>query len=344
MPWARLAVGDRALDLKHHVPFALFLRRNEFDAVQGHLYSYMRFLNAGLRVVHFHCDPYYVQELDWGLNLTPSDFSSIGRHSDAQVAVSEFIARELERGFAGRGNVHVVYNGVNSTHFDDRQWTDERRQLRAAWGMREEDVALLFSGAFVAEKGLLQLARAFRRVGEEDRRAHLVLAGASGLWGEGSAQHGTPSKYEQNVRATLDADPVRGRVHYLGAVAPATMPAAYAASDALVVPSIWREPFGLVALEAQASRRPVIASATGGLPEVVRPTTGLLVPPGDVDALAVALRELLERPRFRQSLGQTARVQAERFSWDAAAERLDEVYTGARSLKARAARCIEAAS
>lgn len=75
------------------------------------------------------------------------------------------------------------------------------------------------------------------------------------------------------------------------------------ACDVIVIPSRW-EGFGLVALEAMAAARPVVASDVDALPEIVRPReTGLLVPPGDAPALSAAINELLDRPEWAAALG-----------------------------------------
>jgi glycosyltransferase involved in cell wall biosynthesis len=92
----------------------------------------------------------------------------------------------------------------------------------------------------------------------------------------------------------------------------------HAALDVLVLPSVWPEPFGLVLIEAMASGKPVIASRHGGPPEIVEEgVSGLLVTPGDVEALAEAMRSLLADRARRERMGRAARVRAEE-SFDAA--------------------------
>jgi glycosyltransferase involved in cell wall biosynthesis len=101
----------------------------------------------------------------------------------------------------------------------------------------------------------------------------------------------------------------------------AELPARYAAAHVVVVPSLARETFGLAALEGLACGRPVIVSDRGGLPEVVG-SAGLVVPAGDVEALAAALAELLGDPARRLALGEQAAARArESFAWGPIAER-----------------------
>ena len=90
----------------------------------------------------------------------------------------------------------------------------------------------------------------------------------------------------------------------------------YATSDLVVVPSIWAEPFGLAALEAMSSGVAVIASRTGGLTDFIEDgKTGILVPPGDHEALASKINELLDNDECRLKLGTEARKHALQYSW-----------------------------
>ncbi|HLU40167.1 MAG TPA: glycosyltransferase, partial [Planctomycetota bacterium] len=103
------------------------------------------------------------------------------------------------------------------------------------------------------------------------------------------------------------------RARFLGGLADADLPDAYRAADVVVLPSVGRgEAFGLVALEAAACARPVVASDLPGVRTVVREgATGKLVPPGDVGALAEALADLLADAARAQALGTAARTRVE---------------------------------
>ena len=94
-----------------------------------------------------------------------------------------------------------------------------------------------------------------------------------------------------------------------------------------VLPSL-REAQGISILEAMARRRPVVASAVGGIPEVITSgVDGILVPPADPSALAVAVRSLLGDASLRQRIGEAGyRTVADRFSIDAQVKRIEAVY------------------
>ncbi|WP_019588355.1 glycosyltransferase family 4 protein [Deinococcus apachensis] len=315
-PWAKGRVGGRTLDFSVHLPYIALTRREHFDVIHGHMYPYLRFLRGRARVTHFHSDP-------GGISVP--DLQLILRHSDAQIGVSAFVTEGLRRRLPGVGSIHTVYNGVDLATFDSGRWQDERRRLRAEWGLGEDDVAFLFAGAIVPEKGVLELGRAFAHLSATEPRVHLVLAGDAGLWDLTVRPHEGAQAYHAEVLRELGQVRPPGQVHALGRVSARDMGAVHAACDVLTVPS-YTETFSLSALESMASGRPVIASAVGGLPEVVGLGAGLLVPPGDERALEEAMRRLARDRQTRLALGQRACERVRHLSWDAAARSLEAIY------------------
>ena len=178
-----------------------------------------------------------------------------------------------------------------------------------------EDGYILFVGALGEHKGLTVLLQAYAE-GLADL-APLVLIGTE--------RTDTPAQFPDGVTVARNAP------H-------AQVMAAWARCAVGVVPSIWPEPQALVTFEAMACGRPVVASATGGLPEVVIDgETGLLVPAGDVGALRDALRALLSDPRLRRRLGEAARRRARLFTASAITTRIEEVYADVQARKDGAA-------
>ncbi len=100
----------------------------------------------------------------------------------------------------------------------------------------------------------------------------------------------------------------------------------------MAMPSLWPEPFGLVGIEGFAARRPAVASAVGGIPEwLEHGRSGLTVPAGDAAALAGALRELLDDPERRRTMGANGEATvAERYSRRAHLDALLTAYGDAR--------------
>ena len=119
-------------------------------------------------------------------------------------------------------------------------------------------------------------------------------------------------------------------VDILGVVPGDVRDAELARAKVLAAPAIGGESFGLVLVEAMAAATPVVASDIPGYREVVDDeASGVLVPSGDPDVLAVAVSELLEDEERRRRLGERGReLVAARYSWSGIASRLVEVYRG----------------
>jgi glycosyltransferase involved in cell wall biosynthesis len=211
--------------------------------------------------------------------------------------------------------VVVMPNGVDAEIFAP----GENPALRERLGIPEEGVA----AAFVAT---LDRAHHFKRldlaieglVRAGDARLHLVVAGDGEL---------RPEFERQAARAGLV-----GRVHFLGGVPHGELPDVLRACDFAVLATEPPESFGIVLIEAMACGLPVIATEYPGVTAVVEPhVNGLLVRPGDADAVATAIRELLAAgPEGRRRLGAPGRAKAVReWGWPRLLDRMDDAYRGA---------------
>lgn len=186
---------------------------------------------------------------------------------------------------------------------------------RRQWAIPDEAFVLLFVGTLDRAhyfKGVPTLLRAIARTPS----VHALLVGDGDL----------RSSYECLATSLGVAE----RVRFTGSVSAAELPELYHAADALMLPSETRgEAFGMVLLEAMASGRAVIASDLPGVRAVVDDgRDGLLVPPGDPEALAAAVQRLADNsPQQRLAMGMAGRRKVEsRYSWNRIADRLDSVY------------------
>ena len=161
---------------------------------------------------------------------------------------------------------------------------------------------ILFFGDATVDKGAWQLAEAYRRL---ENPPPLVLVG----------------------RCYIDELKDRPNVHVTGAWPHDLAIEALRRSLFTVAPSLWPEPFGIVALEASAAGKPVIASDIGGLRDiVVDGETGLLVAPDDRPALVAAMRRLISDEVLRERLGAAAAERAATFSPAAILPRFEHAY------------------
>lgn len=170
---------------------------------------------------------------------------------------------------------------------------------------------LLHAGSFTPEKDHAGLLRAFARVAERHPEARLVLAGDGPLRGE--------------VEALAGSLGLGGRVLFLGARS--DLAEWMAGADLLVLSSRIEGVPGVV-LEAAARGLPVVATAVGSVPDAVGDgTTGLLVPPGDPEALAGALERLLADGELRSRMGAAGREHVRKhFALDGIVTRFEELY------------------
>jgi glycosyltransferase involved in cell wall biosynthesis len=202
--------------------------------------------------------------------------------------------------FAGKraSRVHTVLNGLDVDHFVSD--VDRTEGLPAALQGRE---FVLSVATFEHKKGLDVLVRAFTTLRQGRPGLALVLVGR-------------PGEAEPGLRALANDLGVADDVFFCTNVPHRRVPLFLEHASVFCLPSR-SEPFGIAILEAGAYRLPVVASRVGGIPEIVDDgETGLLVEPGDSDALASAVGRLLRDRKFASSLGERLhrRVRAD-FSW-----------------------------
>lgn len=178
----------------------------------------------------------------------------------------------------------------------------------------EDRPRVLFAGRVVPSKGLAVLIRAM-----SDVPAELVVCG-----------EGWQLDSMRRLAARLGA---AQRIDFRGWLAPERLADELARCSLLAMPSVWPEPFGLVGIEALAAGRPVVASATGGIPDwLADGVSGLLCAPGSPRALAGALGELLADPERRRRMGEAGRRSvAERFTAEHHVRGILDAYAAARS-------------
>ncbi|MER3493996.1 MAG: glycoside hydrolase [Mastigocladus sp. ERB_26_2] len=217
-----------------------------------------------------------------------------------------------------KGNIDIIPCGTDIEQFG----CISRQTARVQLGLNPEDKVVMYVGRFDPRKGIETLVRA---VGKSQFRGdkHLKL-----IIGGGSRPGQSDGMERERIEGIVHELGMSDFTIFTGRLSQEILPSYYAAADVCVVPSHY-EPFGLVAIEAMASNTPVVASDVGGLQFTVVPEeTGLLAPPQDEDAFAVAIDRILANPQWREQLGKAGRKRVEsKFSWNGVATQLSELYT-----------------
>lgn len=236
------------------------------------------------------------------------------RRADAVVALSQREGEAFEQLGVARSRIHVLPMGVDPEPAASAQ-PSARAEFRRQQGLPGPVVAFL--GANTYDKGAFTLAQAVARLNLGGLEISLICAGPQSE-GLASFLRGQPP----SERAAL-----RGHVRLLGVVDEETKHRMLAACDLLALPS-QVDAFGIVLLEAWLHGKPVIGADAGGIPELVRPgQTGLLVPFGDAEALASAIRQLTENPQLAARLGAAGRrLVLERYTWARTYRSLLDIY------------------
>ena len=247
--------------------------------------------------------------------------------ADRIIAVSAAMRRDILRTYPAidAERVAVVHNGIDANEYQPDAGTDVLRRF----GVDPDRPIVMYLGRVTRQKGLPHLLDAALEI---DPKAQLVLcAGAAD----------TPELEAEVSSKVRRIATERGNVNWIGQVAKEDIPQLLTHADVFVCPSIY-EPLGIVNLEAMACETPVVATATGGIPEVVVDgETGLLVPfepvegrgggPRDPAQFAKDIAErtnaLLADPERAAAMGRAGRHRVlEHFTWNAAARRTLEIY------------------
>ncbi len=210
-------------------------------------------------------------------------------HSIREVAVS--------KGLCSTAKVKVMLggsiNGVDATiKFNPLHTTTLRQETRKKYGIHADALVVGFVGRIVCDKGIAELAAAWKILREEFPNLHLLMVG----------RFESQDPVSSDVEDLLKSD---RRIHLVGM--DWNTPPLYAAMDILTLPT-YREGFPNTPLEAAAMQLPVVATRIPGCIDAVQENvTGLLVPPRDAEALTEAIRSYLQHPELRDQHGKAGR-------------------------------------
>jgi len=234
----------------------------------------------------------------------------VSRRMDRIITVSQSSAKDTKLFFkVPTDKLRVVYNGIDTQIYSGNEEASQNR-----------DGLIMVGNTDDRKKGVLYLLQALQLLREDGIKLTIV---------DDAERHssyiedvGPLPSYGFKLVRKLNLD---GMVHFTGRLTHKELAQHYSVTQIAVVPSLY-EGFGLPAAEAMACGTPVIATTGGALPEVVG-DAGILVPPGRADALAAAIKQLLDDKQAQQRMSEAGRKRVkEKFNWEQAARKTLEIY------------------
>ena len=258
--------------------------------------------------------PWKAEQLGGGYALSSWCERTAMLSASAVIAVSNGMAADIHVSYpeVQTNRVHVIHNGIDAQQYSP----DSARDVLDRYGIDPGRPSVVFIGRVTRQKGLPVLLRAAEQI---DPAAQLVLCAGQADTAELQAE---VTGLVDRLRASRS-----GVIWLPGMLAKPEVIQILSHATVFVCPSEY-EPLGIVNLEAMACGSAVVASAVGGIPEVVADgETGLLVPVGDEAALASAIDALIRDPARAAELGARGRQRAvAEFSWDTIAAQTAQLY------------------
>ncbi len=228
-----------------------------------------------------------------------------------RIAVSQPALNYVSKFFPAA--YQVVPNGVDVDFFSE--------DVPPFDAFNDGKLNILFVSRLEKRKGLKYLLGAFSRLKWDYPYLRLIVVGP-----------GNPGKECYRIMAERNLQDVV----FVGGVTSEALRRYYHTADIFCAPATGRESFGIVLCEAMAAGQPIVASNIDGFAGVVTDSAeGLLVPPGNEEALAQALERLIRDPNLRHRMGQQGKVSVQKYRWDRVAGRVVECYEEAMALGGR---------
>lgn len=207
------------------------------------------------------------------------------------LPVSQYIKNHFNA-VAPNNKMKVLYNCIDFDVFDVSK-DYNTMELRERYGIKEDEFIFLYTGRVCPEKGILELVKAFKELCKTYDKIKLLIVG--------SRWYNLIDKDEYFEKLIKESEGYEDKIIFTGYVFPKDMPAIYTLGNTLVIPSMWEEPFGVVALEGMAMKIPIITTNSGGLLEVVDESMAIVVDKNNnvVRGLNKAMELMLKNPQKR---------------------------------------------
>ena len=270
------------------------LKGKEYDfiLIEHSMRIYNSIKNSSKMIYHLHCD---VDDE----NFRPKAVAKkIINESYCTLSVSEYTANSMNKIVQSEKN-KVLYNCVDFDVFNPENVDYEFiKEFKEKNNIKENDFCFIFSGRIHPNKGVLELVTAFKKLREENENVKLIIIGKPDF---GKNEETPYTKELKEVSKNMQDD-----IIFTGFVDHDYMPTVITLGDCAVVPSLYEEAFGVVALEAMAMKKAVISTISGGLVEPLSEDCAIFIEKENnvIDNIYNAMKQISKDKEYAKKLGE----------------------------------------
>lgn len=251
------------------------------------------------------------------LNINTKNYKRIIDSCDEVWGVSKFITNRVNE-ITTNNKAKVLYNGIDTSYFSKKISNSEQSLLKKNLKIKKQDYVVLYVGRIMSEKGVLELIKSFNIAKEKNKNLKLLIVG-----GEKDNKKNT---IEYMKIIDRESRKNKESIIFYGKATGKELLTLYSITDLQVIPSIWEEAFGLIAVEGICAAHPLIVTNSGGLTEIVNNDSAIIVNRDNIiEELSEAILKISSDNALATKLVTNASKVKRNFDYEKYNKRFDEL-------------------
>lgn len=224
------------------------------------------------------------------------------------IGISYFICKSTSEFMKDypKDKFSILYNCIDTDKFNKDLWLNDKANIRKNYGIKENEIVMIFSGRLTAEKGIKELIKAFKLIRSKNIKLLVV----------GSYFYNSDMSSSQSDEIDNLVKDIKDKIIFTGYIQYDDIPKVYAIADFAVLPSMWEEPAGLTIIESMSTGLPIITTESGGIPEYVTNKCAFIIKRDKdiIKNLAEKIEILSNDKELREAMGKASRERALNFN------------------------------
>ncbi|MGG7211027.1 glycosyltransferase family 4 protein [Clostridium baratii] len=224
------------------------------------------------------------------------------------IGISDFICKSTSEFMKDypKDKFSILYNCIDTDKFNKDLWLNDKANIRKKYGIKENEIVMIFSGRLTAEKGIKELIKAFKLIKSKNIKLLVV----------GSYFYNSDMSSSQSDEIDNLVKDIKDKIIFTGYIQYDEIPKVYAIADFAVLPSMWEEPAGLTIIESMSTGLPIITTESGGIPEYVTNECAFIIKRDKdiIKNLAEKIEILSNDKELREAMGKASREKALNFN------------------------------